>query len=371
MKLVSIEPTPNPNSMKLNLAESLPKGASRTYTAADQSDCPDYIARLLEVPGVKSLFHMADFIAVQRHPSASWQPLLAAARRALGAEGAEDVPTAPAAVALDEAFGEVQVELQMFRHLPMLVKVSSGAHMHRKALPQRFTAAVNRAAKASPNMLAERRWVEQGVRYGELEQIAQEVAEEIDAAYEDERLEELVQKALEPRPADSPPPTPAASARLSDNPDWRVRYAALQKTAPRPEAIPLLTHALSDPHSSIRRMAVVLLGLTRDPAAVPPLCQALEDEGAAVRRTAGDALSDLADPRAIGPMTKALEDSNKLVRWRAARFLYESGDETALAGLRAREADPEFEVRMQVRLAIERIEGGQAGHGPVWQQMTR
>jgi len=118
-------------------------------------------------------------------------------------------------------------------------------------------------------------------------------------------------------------------------------------------------------------MAIVLLGLTRDPAAVPPLCQALEDESAAVRRTAGDALSDLADPHAIGPMTKALEDSNKLVRWRAARFLYESGDETALAGLRARELDPEFEVRMQVRLAIERIEGGQAGHGPVWQQMTR
>jgi hypothetical protein len=372
MKLVSIEPTPNPNSMKLNLAESLPKGASRTYTAADQSTCPDYIARLLEVPGVKSLFHMADFIAVQRHPSASWQPLLAAARRAFGAEVAEhEQPTTPAAVARVEAFGEVQVELQLFRGLPMLVKVSSGAQMHRKALPPRFSAAVSRAAKASPNMLAERRWVEQGVRYGELEQIAQEVAEEIDAAYDDERLEQLVQQALEPHPANSPPPTAAASVRLSDDPDWRIRYSALQQIAPRPEAIPLLTLALGDPHSSIRRMAVVLLGLTRDPATVPPLCQALEDESAAVRRTAGDALSDLADPRAIGPMTKALEDSNKLVRWRAARFLYESGDETALAGLRAREADPEFEVRMQVRLAIERIEGGQAGHGPVWQQMTR
>lgn len=370
MKLVSIEPTPNPNSMKLNLAESLPKGANRTYTAADRGDCPDYIERLLEVPGVKSLFHMADFIAVQRHPSASWQPLLAAARRAFGAEGAEHAEP-PAAVALDEAFGEVQVELQVFRDLPMLVKVSSGAHMHRKALPPRFTAAVNRAAKASPNMLAERRWVEQGVRYGELEQIAQDVVEEIAAAYDDERLEGLVRQALEPRTADSAPHPLAASARLSQDPDWRVRYAALQKIAPRPEVIPLLTEALRDPHSSIRRMAVVHLGLTGDPAAVPPLCRALEDESVSVRRTAGDALSDLANPRAIGPMTKALEDSSKLVRWRAARFLYESGDESALAGLRAREADPEFEVRMQVRLAIERIEGGQAGHGPVWQQMTR
>src|SRR6185436_2446379 len=131
-----------------------------------------------------------------------------------------------------------------FRGLPMLVKVSSGAQMHRKALPPRFSAAVNRAAKASPNMLAERRWVEQGVRYGELEQIAQEVAEEIDAAYDDERLEQLVQKALEPHPANGPPPTPAASVRLSDDPDWRIRYSNLQTIAPRPEAIPLLTQAL-------------------------------------------------------------------------------------------------------------------------------
>src|SRR5712671_4309789 len=67
MKLVSIEPTPNPNSMKLNLDESLPKGMSRTYTIEDSAERPDFIAKLLSVPGVKSLFHMADFIAVQRH----------------------------------------------------------------------------------------------------------------------------------------------------------------------------------------------------------------------------------------------------------------------------------------------------------------
>ena len=36
MKLVSIEPTPNPNSMKLNLDESLPKGVSRTYVGGGQ-----------------------------------------------------------------------------------------------------------------------------------------------------------------------------------------------------------------------------------------------------------------------------------------------------------------------------------------------
>ena len=33
--------------------------------------------------------------------------------------------------------------------------------------------------------------------------------------------------------------------------------------------------------------------------------------------------------------------------------------------------DPEFEVRMQVRQAIERIESGGEARGTVWQQLTR
>ncbi len=392
MKLVSIEPTPNPNSMKLNLDERLPKGVSRTYTAEDRDDCPDSIGQLLGVPGVKSLFHMADFIAVQRHPGHDWQGILASVRRALGeemegaveggAESATDVAEATdearATVELDEHFGEVQVEVQMFRDIPMLVKVSAGSEMLREALPERFAAAVNRAAPSSANMLAERRWVDQGARYGDAKQIAQEVVEEIAAAYDDQRLEELVRRAFgafvqpaqphEPHQQDRPA---APVMHLSCVPDWRVRYATLERIAPRPEAIPVFVQALHDPHSSIRRLAAVYLGLTGDPAAVPPLCQALADETVSVRRTAGDSLSDLADPRAIGPMTKALEDPNKLVRWRAARFLYETGDESALMALQRHQDDPEFEVRMQVRLAIERIEGGHPGQGPVWQQMTR
>jgi hypothetical protein len=42
-----------------------------------------------------------------------------------------------------------------------------------------------------------------------------------------------------------------------------------------------------------------------------------------------------------------------------------------LHDLHAVAEDPEFEVRMQIRLAIERIESGDSGEGPIWQQMTR
>ena len=40
-----------------------------------------------------------------------------------------------------------------------------------------------------------RKWADQGVRYGEFDEIGQEVVEELIAAYPSERLEELVSKA--------------------------------------------------------------------------------------------------------------------------------------------------------------------------------
>ncbi|MDT2208001.1 HEAT repeat domain-containing protein, partial [Paenibacillus larvae] len=92
---------------------------------------------------------------------------------------------------------------------------------------------------------------------------------------------------------------------------------------------------------------------------------------AAVRRTAGDTLSDIGNPAAIPAMIKALKDKNKLVRWRAARFLYEVGDESAVPALKEAAGDPEFEVSLQVQIALERIEGGHEAEGTVWQQMTR
>ncbi|HIA14065.1 MAG TPA: hypothetical protein EYN74_04120 [Nitrospirales bacterium] len=60
-----------------------------------------------------------------------------------------------------------------------------------------------------------------------------------------------------------------------------------------------------------------------------------------------------------------------MVRWRAARFLYEQGDESALPALHEAANDPHFEVRMQIRQTIERIESGGKAQGTVWQQMTQ
>ncbi|MFD2614289.1 conserved virulence factor C family protein [Paenibacillus gansuensis] len=374
MKIVSIEPTPSPNTMKLNLDEALPQGARRTFTPDQASAAPELIRRLLAVDGVKSVFQAADFIAVDRRPNADWPAILAAAGEIFGGEGAA---AAVGGSAADAGYGEVHVLLQTFRGLPLQIRVRSGAQEVRAAMPERFSQAVHRAAGAS--MITERVLGDLGVRYGELQEVADEVLRELDAAYPDERLEELVQRALELGPQASAEARPARAKALTlaeaeaamAQPDWQSRYAALEQLKPSVEALPLLAVAVRDENVSVRRLATVYLGDVRVPEALPHLFAALRDRSPAVRRTAGDTLSDIGAPEAAGPMSEALRDANKLVRWRAARFLYELGDESALPALREAAEDPEFEVSLQAKMAIERIESGEEAAGTVWQQMAK
>ena len=51
-------------------------------------------------------------------------------------------------------------------------------------------------------------------------------------------------------------------------------------------------------------------------------------------------------------------------------FLYEAGNESTLPYLKQAEQDPEFEVALQVKMAIDRIENGEEAKGSVWKQMT-
>jgi hypothetical protein len=318
---------------------------------------------------------MADFVALQRNPRVEWKAILSQAPGAF--DGISEELDSKIAEAVkpqaDGGSGGVKVEIQMYRNLPIQVKVTAGTEVARVALPERFKTIVERANPTSPNFLKERKWVDHGIRYGSPKEVAEEVMEEISAVYHRERLEKLLEAALRmDGPADSVPvPEKTEITELPDDPDWRIRYAALEQMEPKPEAIPVFAKALNDPKPSIRRLAAAMLGLTGNPESIPHLCRALKDETVSVRRTAGDSLSDLGNPEAIGPMMEALKDPSRLVRWRAARFLFESGDETALSALKEAEEDPEFEVKMQVRMAIERIEGGHSAQGPVWLQMTR
>ncbi|GGA45390.1 hypothetical protein GCM10007416_18140 [Kroppenstedtia guangzhouensis] len=371
MKIRSIEPTPSPNAMKLNMDERVSDG--KTYTRESLDQAPDYIRRLLTIDGVKSLFQVADFISVERDPRADWKQILPRVREVFGEE-VTGVHKNTEGHEPTQGYGEVQVYLQTFRGLPIQVKLTRGEEEKRFPLPSRFEEAVMKAQVASENMVMERRWEEKGIRYGDLDEIGAEVVEEVAAAYDPERLDRMVKIALQQNPGE-PAADPKRGQRVTPemmkDPDWRKRYAALDQMIPTLEDLDVLDLALQDSKSSIRRLATAYLGSLEDRRVLPLLFQALKDPSVTVRRTAGDCLSDLGDPDAIGPMMEALKDKSRLVRWRAAMFLYETGDERALPALREARNDPEFEVNMQVKMAIERIEQGEEASGSVWQQMTR
>ncbi|WP_227936252.1 conserved virulence factor C family protein [Alkalihalobacillus deserti] len=368
MHITSIEPTPSPNTMKLTLSESLGDSARNSYTEKNKDEAPSYIQQLFEIEGVKGVYHVADFIAIDRHPKKDWKEILPQVRTVFG----EDVDAATDENQVNDHFGEVNVAIQMFKGIPMQIKLTDGEQEKREGLPERFVEAIAKAQKPDDNVVMARKWVDKGVRYGELEDITKEVADEISAAYSQDRLNGLVamangteniQVAQRERFID-------VTLAMLEQDDWRDRYAVLERMDPKEKDIPVLEKALQDEKASIRRLATVYFGIIETEKVLPYLYKALKDSSVTVRRTAGDCLSDLGKADAIPAMIEALKDKNKLVRWRAAMFLYEVGDERAVNPLKEAESDPEFEVALQVKMALARIEGGEEAKGSVWKQMT-
>jgi hypothetical protein len=372
LKITGIEPTPSPNSMKINLDETLPGTERYNYTKDNVENAPKFIREILKVEGVKSIYHVSNFLALDRNPRAKWEDILAGVRKVFGQE--EEQTLTEQKGEKEDEITEITVLIQMFRGLPMQIKLKTEKEEKRVGLPERFAKSALKAQDASDNLVMERKWEEQGVRYGTFEQVGNEVAEELSAVYPQERLDHLVEQAYksngEHTEKKEDVSTSEVAEKLRDN-DWQTRYAALERMNPTLDDVLVLKQALKDEKPSIRRLAVVYLGMIEDEAVLPLLYLALQDKNVSVRRTAGDALSDLGNPKAIPVMCDALSDKNKLVRWRAARFLFEVGDETAIPALKAAQDDPEFEVALQVKIALERIQSGEEAAGTVWQQMTK
>ncbi|WP_339374386.1 HEAT repeat domain-containing protein, partial [Picosynechococcus sp. PCC 7002] len=91
-----------------------------------------------------------------------------------------------------------------------------------------------------------------------------------------------------------------------DDPNWKNRYAALDRLDPTIDDLDLLEKALHDEKSSIRRLATAYLGMIEDKKVLPLLYIALEDKAINVRRTAGDCISDLGFAEATPKMITTL-----------------------------------------------------------------
>lgn len=370
MRIISIEPTPSPNTMKIILDQELPMGKSNNYKIENKEDAPELIRSILSVEGIKGVYHVADFLAVERNARYDWKDLLSKVRNSFG----EESVVLQENISVNDHFGEIKVQVQMYKGIPMQIKLTDGEEENRYGLPEKFLHAVTEVRMPNDNIVSSRRWKDFGVRYGEFDDIGLAVQEEMMAAYPDERIQRLVQDAKNPNTSDD-----ARNQRKKykltiedlEHEDWKIRYQKLdQSEDPTVEDIPVLLKALDDEKASIRRLATVYLGMIEDVVVLPALYKALKDKTVTVRRTAGDCLSDLGFVEAMDEMVSALDDSSKLVRWRAAMYLYEVGDERALPSLKAHENDLEFEVSLQIKMAIERIELGEDAKGSVWKQMT-
>ncbi|MFC3211483.1 conserved virulence factor C family protein [Planomicrobium okeanokoites] len=367
MKIKTIEPTPSPNTMKVIIDQELPFGKSHNYSQDNPEGAPKEIQNILAIEGVKGVYHVADFLAVERIAKFGWENILADVRRALG----EDSDNMEQEIALDEHYGEVYVHVQEFKGIPLQVKVFDNASEERFGMPERFVTAMSIVMDPTEeNYLLQRKWADYGVRYGEKDEIGKNVVEEIEAAYPQERLDALTQ----PKDAEKQEAVSRGrkvTAAEFDVPEWETRFQLLDQMIEADlEDLPLLDKALDDEKMSIRRQAAIYLGDIDDKAVVPYIERAMKDKSWAVRRTAGDTISDLGFAEFEPIMIETLKDKNKLVRWRAAMFLYETGTETALPALKEAENDTEFEVKLQIKMAIARIEQGEEAEGSVWKQMT-
>jgi hypothetical protein len=364
MKITKIEPTPSPNVMKLTMDESLNAGVRLNYTCKEPHQAPGYLRQLLAIQAVTGVFQTSDFIALERHPKGDWATILEQVKSILQvAEGIQTQAATFTATVDDSGYGEVVVRVQTFRGIPMQVRVSAGIEEKRAALPERFIQAAIEAGLQSPNLIMERKLEEHGIRYGELEEVLTEIVLELDAAFGDERLQNSVKQ--------SSPSNETTADDAFMHSEWQKRYAYLQQLPPTLANLPVYIRALEDANTSIRRFAVAQLGTYDELDTLPFILEALRDPSPIIRRTAGDVCSDKGDASALPEMTELLHDTNKLVRWRAARFLYEMGGTEELDALEAAADDPEFEIRLQIELAIERITNGGHAEGTVWQQMTR
>ena len=76
MKLCSIETTPNPNCMKLNLDKQICAKPLTFTSGGDVANTPEVARQLLFINGIRSVFFANDFITLTRESSADWQPIL-------------------------------------------------------------------------------------------------------------------------------------------------------------------------------------------------------------------------------------------------------------------------------------------------------
>src|SRR5699024_8466934 len=118
---------PSRNATTAYTDKAVQEGENQNVRAKDDlSNAPEYIQSLFEIEGVKGLYQVQDFITIQRNPRIRWEDILPKVQNLLGStEDMADTFTT-AATASNDHFGQINVFIQMFRNIPMQVKLQDG-----------------------------------------------------------------------------------------------------------------------------------------------------------------------------------------------------------------------------------------------------
>ncbi|HEY8469748.1 MAG TPA: NifU N-terminal domain-containing protein [Longimicrobiales bacterium] len=82
---VRFQPTPNPNAGKFSTDRTVVQNGSRSYFSAEQAAGDPVAGALFAIPGVASVFMVADFITVTKTPDARWEELVPRVEQAIRA----------------------------------------------------------------------------------------------------------------------------------------------------------------------------------------------------------------------------------------------------------------------------------------------
>lgn len=69
---VTVEQTPNPNALKFAVGEAV--GGPGTVVKGSEPE-QEFLARLLELDGVASVFFTADFVTISKTPDGTWDSI--------------------------------------------------------------------------------------------------------------------------------------------------------------------------------------------------------------------------------------------------------------------------------------------------------
>lgn len=80
---ISVDATPNPNSLKFTLNRVVVEKGSRSFFRPEQAEGSPLAKQLFVIPGVRSVFMVSNFVSIGRDPGREWEAIVPGVELAL------------------------------------------------------------------------------------------------------------------------------------------------------------------------------------------------------------------------------------------------------------------------------------------------